>query len=336
MLPEAKMAYTTYNASTPQLYLDIDREKAKSLHVPVSGIFSTLSSKLSAAYINDFNLEGYSFKVKIQADAKDRENMEKILEVNIPSDTGKMIPMSAIATVRYVVGPRIITRFNQTMSASVNGEAKPGVSSGRLMNAVQKLADQKYPGYEVAWTDMSYQERGNDGRIAVLIVLALIFAYLFLVGQYESWTMPLSVLLSVSVAILGAFVGLKIHGNMPLSIYAQLGLVMLIGLSGKSAILMAEFSKQARENGMNTNEAAMEGGKIRYRAVMMTAWSFVIGVIPMVFATGAGSGSRQAIGVSTFWGMLFATLFGMMMVPPIWAFFQRFCDFFSKGKQKSS
>ncbi len=259
----------------------------------------------------------------------DRENVESLLEITVLNENGEMVPLSAFATQSYTVGPRVVTRFNQSVSAEVNASVKPGYSSGQLMKTIQKIVDEKFQGYEIAWTDMSYQEQGNEGKVVTLMLLALIFAYLFLVGQYESWTMPVSVILSVSVAVLGALIGLKIAG-LSLSIYAQLGLIMLIGLSGKSAILMAEFSKQAREEGLSIDEAAIQGGSKRYRAVLMTAWSFVIGVFPMVIATGACSGSRQAIGVTTFSGMVVATLFGIMLVPPLFAVFQRLREFFQR------
>lgn len=328
-------AYSSYNANTPQLFLDIDRDKAEALGIPVSRVFSTLQSKLASYYVNDFNLGGYTYKVKLQAEAIDRSDMSDIEQILVASDNGKMIPLSAFSKLEYMVGPRVVTRFNQSMAADIKADALPGVSSGQMMNLIQEIVDTNpaLKGYEIAWVEMSYQEKGNEGKIGMLMGLALIFAYLFLVGQYESWTMPLSVILSVAIAACGALAGLYILG-MPLSIYAQLGLIMLIGLAGKNAILMAEFSKQARETGESIVDSAQNGGKVRYRAVLMTAWSFVIGVFPMVIATGAGAGSRQAIGHTTFWGMVAASIIGIVFVPPLWAIFQRVSETSRKIRQK--
>jgi len=321
-LPETLMAFSSFDAATPQLYLDIDRSKAESMGVPVSRIFATLQGKLASAYVNDFNLLGYSFKVKIQAEAGERARLEDIEQIMVQSDKGKMVPLSSFSTLRYMIGPRIITRFNQLLSATVTAQGKPGVSSSTLMKAIEKIVETKLPkGYQVSWTDQSFQERGNEGKIGFLLLFALVFGYLFLVGQYESWTIPLPVITSFAFAMLGGLVGMKFSG-IDFSIYAQLGIVMLIGLACKNAILMVEFSKQEREAGKPIYEAAQEGFSQRYRAVLMTAWSFVIGVFPMVVATGAGAGSRRAIGITTFYGMLISTIFGIVFIPVLYAFFQ--------------
>ncbi len=331
--PEVAMAYSQFNASTPQLYLDIDREKAETMGIPVSRIFSTLQSKLASVYVNDFNLHGFSFKVKVQSDLTDRKTISDIEHINIQNNQGGMVPLSSIATLRYQVGPRVVTRFTQNISASFMVGGLPGTSTSQVMRRIQEVVDKDFKGYAVEWTDLSYQEQGNEGKLVILMSLALIFAYLFLVAQYESWTMPLSVIFSVALATLGALIGLHLCG-MTLSIYAQLGLIMLIGLAGKNAILMAEFSKQAREEGQSIYDAAQNGGKVRYRAVLMTAYSFVIGVLPMVWATGAGAGSRRAIGITTFAGMVLASVIGIVFVPPLYALFQRMRELVNPMKPK--
>ena len=320
-LPGTMYARSAYEANTPQLFLNIDREKAQSMHVPVSRIFTTLQSKLASMYINDFNLIGYTFKVKMQSASEDRTTINDIMNTYIQNDQGQMVPLSSVATLSYMVGPRQISRFNQLMSAEVTAQAKPGVSSGELMNQIEAIPLPE--NYSITWTDMSYQERQNDGKIVLLMGMALLFGYLFLVAQYESWTVPISVIVSVSVALLGALLGLIIC-NTPLSIYAQLGLVMLVGLAGKNAILMVEFSKMERERGVPIQEAALEGARQRFRAVMMTAISFIIGVFPMVIASGAGAASRKAIGISTFYGMILATVVGILFIPALYAMFQRY------------
>ena len=327
-LPETLYAISTYNADTPQLYLDIDRKKAETLGVSTGTIYSTLQSKLASFYINDFNIMGNTFYVKMQSTGEHRVSQDDIMDIQVPNSSGDMVPLSSLATLRYIVGPQRIQRFNKYTSAEMNAQAARGVSSGVLMDVIEKM---KLPSkYHIEWTGMSYQERLNQGQIVFLMAMAMLFAYLFLVAQYESWTIPISVMLTVGFAVLGALLGLMVMSE-SLSIYAQLGMVMLIGLSAKSAILMVEFSKQERESGLSVTQAAINGANLRYRAVLMTAWSFLFGVFPLVVATGAGAGSRRAIGITTFSGMLLATLIGIIFTPALYAVFQRFREW---GKAK--
>ena len=323
---KAQYAFTSFDANTPMLHLDIDRDKAEAMKVSISSIFSTLQSQLGSIYINDFNKYGKTYKVKMQSSRDFRRNLNIISQLYVESETGAQVPLDALATVRWSLGPRQTERFNMFPSANINTQGVQFFSSGEMMKLVQDIVDNDFSSdYQISWTDMSYQESRNEGMILFLMLLALTFAYLFLVAQYESWTMPISVILSAGTATLGGLLALLIL-KMNLDIYCQLGLLMLIGLTAKSAILMAEYSKQERDAGKSITEAALNGMRLRFRSVMMTALSFVIGVFPMVFASGAGAGSRRAIGITTFWGMLVASIIGMMFIPCLYAAFQRMAE----------
>ncbi len=323
-MPEVMYAFSSFNARTPQIFLDIDRRKAEALGVPVGRIFSALQSYLASYYINDFNINGYSFKVKIQVARNERSNIVDLEKIKVQNNYGEMVPLTALADVKITLGTRKIERFNQNMSASITVIPIPGASTTVLMNKIENLVTANFTKtYDLSWTDMSYQERNNDGRIILLMILAVIFGYLFMVAQYESWSIPMPVILSVTFASLGGISALYFSG-MLLDIYAQLGLIMLIGLCAKSTILMVEFSMQERSSGKSIARSAINGVHYRYRAVLMTAWSFIIGVMPLLFASGAGAESRKVIGTTTFWGMLMATLIGIAFVPPMFAVFQKF------------
>ncbi len=331
---KALYAFTSLDANTPMLELELDRSKAEAMDVPVSAVFSTLQTQLGSIYVNDFNMYGKTFKVKVQPEFEFRENLNALGQLSVTSTNGDSVPLSAIATVNWAVGPRQAERFNMFPAAKVNTQGLPFVSSGELMNTVSELVRTELSNdYLIGWTDMSYQESQNQGQIIWLMVLALIFGYLFLVAQYESWTMPISVFLSVATATLGGMLAIKLYGR-SLDIYCQLGLLMLVGLTTKTAILMVEFSKQERDEGATIFQSAMEGMRVRFRAVMMTGLSFVIGVAPMVVASGAGAGSRQSIGITTFWGMLMAMIIGMMFIPALYAIFQRLAESAMEGARK--
>lgn len=323
-----------YNADNPQVRLEINREKAQSLNVPVNTIFSTLQSVMASSYVNDFTLNGFNFKVKIQGAAGERRTADDILNQMVRNEKGEMVPLSAVCTLSYTTGPSTYNRFNQYMNADITVVSQQGIGSGQVMKLIEdtvadlnktERANQRDCQWMVSWKDLSYQERRNEGKIGQLLAMALVFAYLFLVAQYESWTTPIPVMLSVSVATLGALMGAQLFG-LSFSIYVQLGLLMLIGLSAKNAILMVEFSKDDHETGTPVREAAVRGASMRFRAVLMTAISFLCGVFPMVIATGSGAASRQEIGITTFCGMLLATVFGIFMVPGLYSIFARMRD----------
>ena len=325
--PMAMYAFSSYDANTPMLHLDIDGDKAESMGVPIKLIYGTLQSQLGSDYINDINKFGKTYKVKAQASELFRNNPNLLSQYYVTSNRGKQVPLSALVKPRWTLGPRQVERFNMFPAANVNVQSMPFVSSGEMMDHIQKIVDDDFAkqGYQIGWTQMSYEEQQNQGQIIYLLILALTFSYLFLVAQYESWTMPLSVILSVGTATLGGLLAMLCF-KMPVNIYCQLGLLMLIGLTAKSAILMAEYSKQERDEGRDITEAALNGMRLRFRSVMMTALSFVIGVFPMVVATGAGAGSRRSIGITTFFGMLLASIIGVMFIPCLYAAFQRMAE----------
>jgi multidrug efflux pump subunit AcrB len=313
-----------FTASTPQLELKLDRRKAELLGLTPKVVFSTLQNQLASFYVNDFNLKGGVYEVKLQNDPDQRTSISDILAVRIPTANGNAVPISSVGSVEYVGGTRETMSYNKMMAAWCDVMPKEGVPSSVIMKLIEETPLPK--GYIIEWGPVQLQEKENEGRLFWLMLAALVFAYLFLVAQYESWTMPVSVMLSVMFALAGAFFGLWITGT-PLSVYAQLGCVMLIGLAAKNAILMVEFAKQECEAGRTVVDAAVRGADLRFRAVMMTAWSFIIGVAPLVFASGAGSGAMKAIGICTCSGMLAATIVGIIFVPSMYAVFQRIREF---------
>jgi hydrophobe/amphiphile efflux-1 (HAE1) family protein len=322
--PTLMGVFSTYKANTPQIFVNLDRTRAESLKVPVSRVFATLQEQLGSGYVNDFNLYGQVYQVKVQAEASYRDAVDDISRLYVRSNAGTMVPMRSLITLSTVLAPPLIYRYNQFASVQINGTAAPGFSSGDAMTAMEQVAAKTLPnGYGFDWSSMSFQERQAEGKVVFLFALALLFGYLFLVGQYESWSIPLSIILSIPVASLGGMVGLWIAG-LHLSIYAQIGLVLLVGLAAKNAILIVEFAKDRRKEGFPPAKAAVEGAKIRFRPVLMTAFTFIMGVTPMVIATGAGAGSRRAIGTTVFAGMLAATLVGIFLIPPLYYAFQSF------------
>lgn len=333
--PEISYAYTTYTAKTPNIYVDIDRVKAESLKVAVGSIFSTLQYYLGSAYINDVNFGTQVNKVMVQADWKNRKDVESIKDLHVQSQTGKMVPLGSVVKLSKVLSPRVVSRYNQYPSAAITAVQNPAVSTGEAMAAVEKLAQTMPDGFGYEWSGMSFQEKSSQGQIGYLIALAVLFGYLFLVAQYESWITPLPVLTSVAVAMLGALIGLFITG-LPLSIYAQLGLILLVGLASKNAILVVEFAREEHEkNGASLVKAAMVGTKERFRAVLMTAFTFILGVFPMIVATGAGAASRIAIGVPVFYGMLLGTALGLLVIPLLYVLFETMYEKISGKKQKA-
>ena len=329
--PVLDKVFTTYTADTPQIFVDVHRTRAEYLKVPVVRIFSTLQAHLGSAYVNDFNLGGRTYQVKVQADGPFRDTAEDIKRLYVRSTDNNMVPLTSLVSLRTVLGPQLIKRYNQFTSADFNGNAAPGFSSGQAMAAMEQVAAKELaPGFGYEWSALSYQEKRTGGQVVWLFALALVFAYLFLVAQYESWNLPLSIVLSIPVGTLGALGGLWLL-DMSLSIYAQIGLVLLVGLTAKNAILIVEFARGQRQAGLSVAEAAVTGGAIRFRPVLMTSLTFIFGLVPMLIATGAGAGSRRAIGTAVFSGMCVATFLGIFLIPALYFIFQNISE---KGRAR--
>ncbi|HWL71093.1 MAG TPA: multidrug efflux RND transporter permease subunit [Geminicoccus sp.] len=319
--PELAGVFTTFNADTPQIYLDLDRDKTQTLGVAVSDVFSALQATLGGYYVNDFNVFGRTWQVQIQAEADYRRRVDDIFRINVRNSQGEMVPMNAIASVRLELGPSVISRYNGFRSVTLNGGPAPGASSGDAIAAMERVGARLPAGYGYEWTGTALQEKEAAGKTSIVLVMAVLFAYLFLVGLYESWNIPIPVLLSVSVGILGAIGGLYLAG-LPFDVYAQIGLVVLIGLAAKNAILINEFSLEMRAKGMGLRESAVEGAKLRFRPVMMTSFAFILGLVPLILATGPGSASRIAVGSPVFYGMLAAASVGILLIPMLYVVFQ--------------
>ncbi|MEI8656732.1 efflux RND transporter permease subunit [Vibrio sp. Hal054] len=330
-LPEVARAFSIFRANIPQRFIDVDRDKAISLGVPLNEIFSTLQSQLGGAYISDFNKFGRSYQVKVQAEQQYRDNIDDIGRLYVRSATGNMVPLGTLIKIKPIFGPDTLSNYNMFSAATVNGAPAAGFSSGDVVKAIEKLAAEELPsGYSYEWSGMTYQELKAGNMAPIAFALSLIFTYLFLVAQYESWTIPAAVMMAVPIAVLGAVAALIMAGQ-AFDLYVQIGVVILIGMSAKVAILIVEFAKVLRENrGLSILEAAMEAARIRFRAVQMTAFAFIWGVFPLVIASGAGAASRHSLGFAVFGGMILSTFVGTLLTPVFFVMMQTLREKFKK------
>jgi HAE1 family hydrophobic/amphiphilic exporter-1 len=321
--PEIGRVNSTFNATSPQIRLEVDRQKAMKLGVPLSTVNTTIGAFLGGAYVNDFNRFGRQYKVYVQADASYRVKPEDLSMAYVRNNNGDMVPVSTLVTATKVSAPEFTNRFNLYRAAEVNGIPAVGYSSTQALKALEETAKEILPqtmGY--AWSNMSFQEKQAEGSAGSIFLMALLFVFLILAAQYESWKLPFSVLLGIPFSVFGAFMGLFLARLTDIgylnNVFAQIGLVLLIGLVAKNAILIVEFAKAEHEKGVELFEAAMSAAKLRFRPILMTAFAFILGVTPLLTASGAGAEGRKVMGMAVFSGMLVATILGVLIVPGLY------------------
>lgn len=306
---------STFRANVPQLFADVDREKVKTMSLSLGAVFDTLNANLGSAYVNDFTYQNRSYQVRTQAEAEFRDDVEDIRRLNVRGSDGSMVPLAAVADIRDTVGPPVVRRYNLYPAASLNGGPAPGFSSGEALSLMEQAAEtQLLPGFGYEWTGMSYQEKIAAGGQALILALAVLFVFLVLAAQYESWTSPAAVIAVVPLAVLGVVLAITLRGG-DNNTYTQIGIVLLIALASKNAILIVEFASEQRRAGLSILESAASAATLRFRAILMTAFSSILGFLPLLVASGAGAASRQAVGTAVVGGMVAATLFALLFVP---------------------
>jgi multidrug efflux pump subunit AcrB len=319
---------TPFAVTEPQLWLDLDRERCKILGVPIADAFQALQTYLGGLYINDFNLYGRTFRVVMQAEAEFRQTPEDLEKFYVRSTSGKMIPVREVVTLSGTNGPLVLNHFNLLRSADIIGVPASGYSSGQAIQAMEEVAAKVLPpGFGYAWTTMAYQEK-KAAPVGPIFAFALVLVFLLLAAQYESWSLPLGVIFGVPLGVLGAMLFVW-HGGMANDVYSSIGLILLVGLIAKNAILIVEFAAQQRREGKSIREAAMESAHLRLRPILMTAFAFILGVVPLMLSSGAGAASRVSLGTAVFGGMLIGTILGVFVVPSFYVVFQGISEWWS-------
>ncbi len=323
--PEIGRISTTFSPSTPQISVELDREKARTLGVPVNSVFQTLQAYLSGLYVNDFVKFGRVYKVFLQAEPEFTNEPDDIGNFYVRNNNGGMVPLSTLVKVSRISGPNFATRFNLYQSAEIMGAPAPGYTSTQALKAMEEVMAEMPGNIGYEWSGLTLQEKKSEGQAGIIFGMAIIFVFLLLAAQYESWSLPFAVLLSVPTVILGTLIGLFLR-NFEMNVYAQVGLVMLIGLAAKNAILIVEFAKMKREEGMSTLDAALEASKLRLRPILMTSFAFILGCVPLMLASGSGAASRSTMGTGVVFGMTISTLIGLFLIPVCYVFVQKFAD----------
>ena len=316
--------YTTYQNSVPQLYAEVDRVKAKSQGMLLSDIFGSMQSYLGSTYVNDFNRFGRTFRVYAQAEARFRTHPEDVAQLKTRNANGDMVPLGSVATVGFTTGPDRVSHYNVYLAADINGQAAPGYSSGQATAAMERVLRNTLPnefGYE--WTDLTYQQKSTADIAPLVFALCVLLVFLILAAQYESWSLPLAIILIVPMCLLSAMLGVWLSGS-DNNILTQIGFIVLVGLACKNAILIVEFARERVEGGMDVIAAAIEACRLRLRPILMTSFAFIMGVVPLVIASGAGSEMRHAMGIAVFAGMLGVTLFGLFLTPVFFVAIEKF------------
>jgi HAE1 family hydrophobic/amphiphilic exporter-1 len=323
---------TTFRPGVPQLYVDVNREKVKLLDIPLSDVFGTMQAYLGSSYVNDFNKFGRVYQVRVQAEAKYRAELTDINRLEVRNRNGDMVPLSTLATIRKSFGPQIVNRYNMYPAASITGEPAAGRSTGEALQLMEEIASRNMPdrmGYE--WTGMAYQEKRVGGEAVWIFAMAVLLVYLVLAAQYESWFIPWAVILVVPLGVLGAVAAVSARG-MDNNVYTQIGIVLIIALASKNSILIVEFARELRSRGIPLREAAAQAARMRFRPILMTSFAFIMGVLPLMVAHGAGAAGQQALGTAVFGGMLASTVLAVFFVPAFFVVMQGIGEWWGHGR----